>query len=83
MEKTIFFNFYEGRTDMNRNEKQPLKTNRLMIEGKKEASTVSDFSEKSVGDGTQRTVRQRHVWDTGTLIGREGNYHLVKVLILI
>lgn len=44
---------------MNRNEKQPLKMTRLMIEGKKESSIVSDFSEKSVGDGTQRTVRQR------------------------
>lgn len=57
--KQFFKFFMKGRIDMNRNEKQSQKMNRLMIEGKKESSRVSDFSEESVGDGTERTVRQR------------------------
>lgn len=44
---------------MNDNEKYPLKTNRLTIEGKKESPMVNDFSEKLGADRTQRTVGKR------------------------
>lgn len=51
---------------MNINEKEPLKTNRL-IEGKKESSMESDFSQKLGVDGKQDS-RPEDVWnaDRGT-----------------
>ena len=43
---------------MNRNEKQPLKTNRLIIEGKKESSTVVIFLKSQGEMEPKKTVRQ-------------------------
>ena len=54
------------------------------MEGKKESPVVSDFTEKSGTDGTQRTVGQRMcVRHAGRRVGSSGNYHLVKSVILM